>query len=274
MSNLTPPPVPELSGDWIAARRDGLIREIATPQRRHVSRRLALSGAAAIAGAGAATAAVLVAFTGAGASNAFAGWTATPTVPTSGETANALAACTSRLASSGAPRSGGPAHGWQPVLTDTRGPFTAMILQSAGASATCLSGPLFTTTEANAASGGASEHVLSNGTASPGAPPAVSIMGLGGSSSGPIEHATQSRLSTAGGQPYTFVQGQVADGVTSLTLVRSDGSNVQATIADGSFLAWWPGTAEATSAQMASSSGAKTQQLTFTPLPTPPNATP
>ena len=266
MNNLSAPPVPEPSREWIAARRVGLVREIAAPQRRRVSRRLALSGVGALAAVGAATVAVLVAFAGAGASNAFAGWTATPTTPASGQTTSALVQCTSRLASSGGGQSGVPAGGWQPVLTDTRGPFTAMILQSAGATATCLTGPSFTTTEANAAQDGASQHVLSNGSARAGAPPAVSIMGLGGSSSGPIDQASQSQLTTSGGQPYTFVQGQVGVDVTGVTLSLSDGSNVQATVADGSFVAWWPGRADTTSAHVTSSSGVRTQPLTFTPV--------
>lgn len=266
MTNLTTPPVPDLSSEWITARRTQLVREITTPQRQPVSRRLALRGVGALAGVGAATTVALVAIAGTGAANAFAGWTATPTRPASGETASALAQCTSRLAGSGGGQSGVPAGGWQPVLTDTRGPFTSMILQSGAATATCLTGPSFTTTEANATEGGASQHVLSNGSASAGAPPAVSIMGLGGSGSGPIEQASQSQLTTTGGQPYTFVQGQVAADVSGVTLLLSDASNVQATVADGSFVAWWPGRADATSAQVTSASGATTQQLTFTPV--------
>ena len=160
MTNLTTPPVPELSSDWIAARRDHLVREITTPHRQPVSRRLAVRGVGALASVGAATAAALVAFGGTGAANAFAGWTATPTTPASGETATALAQCTSRLASRG--QSGVPAAGWQAVVTDTRGPFTAMILDSDSVTATCLSGPSFTTTQASNAQGGG--QVLSPGS--------------------------------------------------------------------------------------------------------------
>ena len=101
MNNLSTPPVPELRGDWIAARRDHLVREIATPQRRQVPRRLVVSGVGALAALGAATAAALVGFAGAGAPNAFAGWTATPTRSASGETTAALQQCRSRLAGAG-----------------------------------------------------------------------------------------------------------------------------------------------------------------------------
>jgi hypothetical protein len=95
-------------------------------------------------------------------------------------------------------------------------------------------------------------------------------MGLGGIGAGPIGSASQAHLTTSGGQPYTFVQGQVIPGVTGVTLVRPDGSNVQATVADGSFVAWWPGSADATSAQVASAAGVTTQQLTFTAPPVGP----
>lgn len=266
MNDLPVAPVPELSSDWIAARRDRLVREIATaPRRRRVSRRLALSGIGAlgVVGAAAVTLAVLIVVGGSGASNAFAGWTATPTTPGSGETASALAQCRSRLASSGGGQSGVPVDGWEPLLIDTRGPFTAMILRTAGATATCLSGPSFTTTQANATQGGASQHVLSGGSAAAGAPPAVSIMGLGGSSSGPIEQAAQSRLTAGGGEPYTLVEGQVASDVRGVTLVLSDATRVQATVAHGSFVAWWPGRADATSAHVKDASGSATQALTF-----------
>jgi hypothetical protein len=162
------------------------------------------------------------------------------------------------------------------VLTDTRGPFTAMILRSGSASATCFDGPSFTTVAANdTQSGGGSEHVLSAGSATGGAQGSVSVMGFDGcTSGGPLGPATQSHLTMKDGQPYTFVQGQVSAGATGVTLTRSDGSNVQATVGDGAFVVWWPGTADATSAYVVGPSGGTTQQLTFTPAPPPRPAVP
>jgi hypothetical protein len=273
MNDLSAPPVPELSNAWIAFHRGQLVREITRVRRRRVSRRLAFSGIGALAAAGAAAAAIVVVFSGAHASNAFAGWTPTPTRPASGQTANALAQCTSRLANSANGQPTVPAGGWQPVLTDTRGPFTAMILQSGGATATCLTGPSFTTTLANATQGGASQHIMSSGSASPGQPPTISVMGLGHPSSGPISQATQQQATIDGGQPYTFLQGQVQAGVTAVTLILSDNSRVQATVADGSLVAWWPGNTHPTSARATSKTGVATQQLTFTPI-SPPNGPP
>jgi hypothetical protein len=278
MNDLSAPPVPQLSSDWVRAHRNQLLREIAAPQRRQVSRRLALGGIGALAVVGATAAAMVITFVGAGAPNAFAGWRATPTPPASGQTASALTECTSRLAEAAGGQSGIPAGGWQPVLTDTRGPFTAMILQSGSATASCLTGPSFTTTAANAAQGGEShhvlhesQHVLSGGSASA-VPPNVSVMGLNGTSSGPISQASQQQLS-ANGQPYTLLQGQVEPDVTSITLALSDSRHVQATVADGALIAWWPGTATATTAHATSGSSVTTQHLTFTPI-SPPNSPP
>jgi hypothetical protein len=268
MNDFPAPPVPELGSTWIAAHRNRLVREIATPHRRQVSRRFALRGGGALAAVGASTAAVLVVVVGARAPNAFAGWSATPTRPASGQTASALSQCAARVARSTGAQSDMPAGRWQPVLTDTRGPFTAMILRSAGATATCLTGPSFTTTAANAAQAGGSYHVLSVGSATAG-PPEVSVMGLPTPSSGPISQASQTHLTAGGGQPYTLVQGQVQAGVTSATLVLSNGKDVQTTIADRSLVAWWPGSATATSARVANGSAMSTQQLTFTPLAPP-----
>jgi len=274
MNDFSAPPVPELSSTSVAAHRNRLVREIATAHRRHVSRGLALRGVGALAAVGASTAAVLVVFVGSRAPNAFAGWSATPTRPGGGETASALSRCTARAARSRGAQSDMAAERWRPVLTDTRGPFTAMILHGAGATATCLTGPSFTTITANAAQAGGSRHVSSIivGVASPAGRPDVlqmSVMGLSRPSSGPVSQASQMHLTAGGGQPFTLVQGQVQAGVTAATLVLSDGSDVQATVADGSFVAWWPGSAHATAARVTSGSATTTQQLTFTPVPLP-----
>jgi len=281
MNDLSAPPVPELSNASVAAHRNGLVREIATAHRRHVSRGLALRGGGALAAVGVSTAAVLVVFVGSRAPNAFAGWSATPTRPASGQTASALSRCTARAARSRGAQSDMAAERWEPVLTDTRGPFTAMILHGAGATATCLTGPSFTTITANAAQAGGSYHISSIvvGVASPAAGrpdvPQMSVVGLSRPSSGPVSQASQVHLTAGGGQPYTLVQGQTQAGVTSATLVLSDGSDVQATVADGSFVAWWPGNAHTTAAHVTSGSATTTQQLTFTPVPLPkaPSAT-
>jgi hypothetical protein len=252
----------------VSADVEGRLRAIDyRPRSRALDPRLALATGAGLAATGGAVVAIVG--LGAGTSPAFAGWTATPTRPGAEQTASARERCTSQLAGTGGAPSGIPSSGWQPVLTDTRGPFTAMILRSSGASATCFNGPSFTTISANnTQSGGAVSSSRASGEGY--SQSSTSVIGPGGKGIGPIGPVTQEHLVTRGGQPFTFVQGQVGSGATNVTLVRSDGSNVQTTVADGSFVAWWPGSASATSAQIATSAGVATQQLTFTAPPAPP----
>jgi hypothetical protein len=73
-----------------------------------------------------------------------------------------------------------------------------------------------------------------------------------------------------------MVEGRVASGVTGVTLVRDDGQDVVATVADGWLLAWWPGDASAISSQVTTASGTSTEPLqlsTKTP-PAPPGLLP
>ncbi len=76
---------------------------------------LGLSAAAAVAGA--------VVLLGSSAAPAFAGWTSSPTAPAPGQIATARQQCTTGSGT--------------PVLTDTRGPYTASIYADG---ATCLQG--------------------------------------------------------------------------------------------------------------------------------------
>jgi hypothetical protein len=257
----------------VPAHAEAKLRQIDyRPRAGALQPRVALATGAGLAATGGAVVALVG--LGAGTSPAFAGWTATPTPPANGQTTDAQEHCVSQLTGAPGARSNIPTSGWRPVLTDTRGPFTLMILHSGAASATCFDGPSFTTVAANNAQGssGGAEHVLSGSSTGTGAQGSTSVMGLGGNGSGPIGGATQSHLVVSGGQPYTFVQGQVVTGVTDVTLARSDGSDVQATVADGSFAAWWPGGADATSAHVAGATGVTTQQLTFTTPPMGPCA--
>jgi hypothetical protein len=84
----------------------------------------------------------------------------------------------------------------------------------------------------------------------------------GGTASGDLTQVTQSHLSTSDG-PYTLVDGRVASGVTGVTLVLDDGQNVVTTVADGWFVAWWPDSAGATSAQVTSAGGTTTESLAW-----------
>ncbi len=58
-----------------------------------------------------------------------------------------------------------------------------------------------------------------------------------------------------------MVDGPIGAGVTGVTIARSDGSSVQATVKNGWYLAWWPGNEHAMTAQVASASGSSTQSF-------------
>ncbi len=242
-------------------------RALGGPWRRG-ARRLAAVGVG-LAAAGLAL--LILGTSGAGPSRAFAGWAATPTAPASGQTDGALGRCRSRLAvPGGGPASEIPVSGWQPDVTDTRGPFTALVLHSGMASAMCLTGPSFTSSAATIPDSYDQEWRL-NGTAG-GASAPLSLSGLGFSvpGAGPIiTHALQADFTTRGDQPYTLVVGQVTADATRVTLVLSDARTVQATVGDRSFLAWWPGSAGVSSAHVGNAAGASTQQLAVAPLSAP-----
>ena len=188
---------------------------------------LALGGVAALAALAAITLSILE--LGAGTERAFAGWTPAPTPPTSGQISRAKAACKEDMATPTA--TDGP---WQTVLTDTRGPYTIVLLADAKGHANCLIGP------------GLSPH--------------AAIGGVEGSSSGThfVAPAGQIDVSSYGfsrasdEQPYMYVSGRARSGVSALTFVLDDGTRVVASVVRGWFLAWWPGTQRTISAQVRS----------------------
>jgi len=172
---------------------------------------LGLSGAAAVAGA--------VILLGSNAAPAFAGWTRTPTAPVPGQLAAAQQHCT---AGSGTP-----------VLTDTRGPYTASIYSDGS---TCVDG---------------------NG---------IEISSDGGGSATPSVAAGKIQLNGAGesdsdGNALTMVDGPIGAGVTGVTITRSDGTSVEATVKNGWYLAWWPGTERAVIARVATANGTTAQSF-------------
>lgn len=194
----------------------------------------------AVAGmAGAAAAAIWIASLGAGASNAFAGWAPQPTQPSSAQTDQAVASCRQRLAEIPAapgPKIDSSATAADPVLTDTRGPFTVVIFAANDATQSCIDGPSFT--------------ALSGSSGSATTVPA-----------GRIE-LTGVHLTTRDGKPYAIVEGHTGAGVTSTTLVLSDGTRVKASAANGWFAAWWPGSQDVTAAEVAAATGLTTEHFT------------
>jgi hypothetical protein len=192
------------------------------PRTRRLRPRLAIGGLAGAAGAAGAVAAV-ISLT-AGASSAFAGWSATPTLPKPGQLAAASSDCQTQSPIAGLPLE----------LTDTRGPFTFSIYADSQSSASCIKGPSFTAVSGNTSSApinvAAGQILLSS------------------------EHMT-----TRGGDAYSFADGRAGDGVSAVTLVLADGTDVQATVENGWFVAWWPSTSDVKSAQVTTPSGTTTQ---------------
>ncbi len=172
---------------------------------------LGLSCAAAAAGA-----AILL---GSSAAPAFAGWTASPTAPHPGQLAAAAQQCSTGAGT--------------PLLTDTRGPYTASIYADGS---TCVEGNGITISSSRSGDGKAS---VTAGT--------IELNGAGEVDSS--------------GNALTMVDGPIGAGVTGVTIARSDGSSVQATVENGWYLAWWPGTQRAVTAQVASASGNHTQSF-------------
>jgi hypothetical protein len=218
--------------------------------------------------AGAATAGTVLAVVLGGAAPAYAGWSAAPTAPAAAApSSQANQSCLTSLPSND-PAGGQLGSGsWQPVLSDVRGPFTVALFQNAGAYAACFTSSSFTETTqvsadgssaSNAQTASGSVHASGSGGGTAGGMSSVSV---GGTSSGDLQNVVQTHLSTTADGPYTLVDGRVASGVSAVTLVRDDGQNVVATVADGWLIAWWPGGATATSSEVTTASGTSTEAL-------------
>jgi hypothetical protein len=171
-------------------------------------------------GLGGVTAAIVVVLLlGSGAGPAFAGWTRAPSRPAPGQIATVLQQCGSHA----------------PVLTDTRGPYTAVVYAlSNNGVGTCIKG--------------GSLSFSSTGTwGTQGSIPADQIQ----------TNFSVVRSGPSGTQ-FTILDGRVGSAVTAVRFDRSDGIAVQATVAHGWFLAWWPGSASALRTDITTPSGIHT----------------
>jgi hypothetical protein len=167
---------------------------------------------------------------GSSAAPAFAGWQPTPTTPAPGQRAQAQA-CEQEFG--------------RPVLTDSRGPYRASIHADSTISDVCLRG--------NGVSMSSSSI-----SAAPTSIAAGQIQLNGGGTRDAAGHA------------LTLVDGRTGAGVTAVSIKRSDGSTVQASVANGWYLAWWPGTIAATNAEVTTASGMSTVAFPSTPALTAP----
>jgi hypothetical protein len=210
---------------------------------------LAVGGVAAVVGA--VVAASLVGL-GTDTPRAFAGWSATPSAHSDNHVRQVQEACSLRLPTSAGiehaqetasgPKKPWPipriaAGGWHAVVFDIRGPYTMILFTAAHGAAelSCFSG------RQPASFGG------SFATRPPPPVPAghVTIVSSGSTSTPPAE----------GSQHFSEVVGRTGPGVTGVTLTLRNGTRVTASLANGWFLAWWPGTQRGTATNVTTSKG-------------------
>ncbi len=242
MNILETPPVPVLSDFRLSTRQEHLVQEIAGRRRNRRRGGLALGGGALVA-SGVTTALLVVA--GPGTANAFAAWTPAPTTPAPGQVSSAEATCEAGAATPPPDKTAGLATGaTQVLLVDTRGPFTLVSFGTdTQTTLMCVSGPFIS----SSAPANSQMRLI-------GAPPVLPEAG----------QVVVERLlaeSASDGQTYTIAEGSVGPGVTAATLVLSDGSDVVTTTGNGLFVAWWPGSAVATSATVTTATGTTTQPI-------------
>lgn len=245
-----------------------LLERILSSERHHAPRRfrlrisrrrrLVLSAVSACSLAVATAGAIVVFTAGNAPSIAFAGWSAEPTAPATGQVQSAETECqrSSKLTSHTA------------ALTDVRGPYTLLVFAGSVGSL-CVTGPsiqsptgepaivpfnAFLSASSEAGRRAATEHG-EQPTAAPGAtslaPDAIQSVVTGGAAT---------RESTA--KPaFNFDVGQSGSDVSAVTLVLEDGTRVSATISQGWFAAWWPGSSTAQTAEITTTNGTTTQRL-------------
>jgi hypothetical protein len=249
MNDLPAPPVPELSRDTLIARRNRLVAELDARPRWQPSKRLAAAGIGTLGAIGAVTAILAVLLVGGETSSAFAGWTADPTAPLTGQIQAAESSCEH------APSLPSDLTTVSPSLVDTRGPYTLLVYSDDVTSGLCITG--VRGSDEPPGVGG-----LSVTDATPVAPDSIR----------PGEQGQQIAISRTS-SPTTALSwsvGRVGTNVTAVTLVLDDGSSIEATTANGWYAAWWPGGRAAQTADLTTTSGAATQQLaptTSTPVP-------
>lgn len=156
---------------------------------------------------------------------ALADWTARPTSADRAQVTAAESHCAPSIGQVGAAQpaqgekqgptpTGGP---WSPVLVDTRGNLTLTLYSGDGtATMACLASPTL---------------VWLNPVDTSGEPPVTD------NSASLAEVTTRGAASDV----YTIAVGLSGSAVTAVGLQRVDGSEVTATVSNGRFLAWWPG---------------------------------
>ena len=191
-------------------------------------RRVALAAAAVV---GAVSVLLGVGLAGSGPQDAFAGWTAQPTQPMSGQLQAAETACEQsrpELVSS------------SPAVADMRGPTSMLVYLEGDRTTVCATGESAFGTLVTLSAGGSLSPAPGPGAITP--------------------HQLQVRVA-ADGQAFAALDGQAGAGVSAVTFVLDDGTSVQATVANNWFVAWWPENHGVQAAQITTASGTSTRTL-------------
>lgn len=239
---------------------------------RFQRRRLVVVAASAGSIAAATTALVVALTAGSAPSVAFAGWSANPGVPAHAQVQAAEAECRRNVSLTSLTA----------ALADTRGPYT-LLVYAENAGYLCITGPSlqsptgepsivpfgsFLSASMAAGQGATEEHgQASTQTQSR---PAVAAGAISPAATGSATTASASRAT------FSFDVGRAGTSVSAVTLLLANGDRVEATTANGWFVAWWPGSADAQRAELTTTSGVVTQALVppGTPGSTSPEATP
>jgi hypothetical protein len=280
------------------AQRAGDVPEAATSRLVHRAlgrgrhRRARLAIPVGLLGAGGATAALVLSLVGPGVGSAYASWNASPTAPAAGQVPAAADTClaavlagvqTAATQNSTASLFDTTASDWTVDITDVRGAYTLEALSASVGSvsdrASCLadtsgSGSPTVILSAHVSTGGTNpaERSISigfgGGSASSGG--SVAIHGWlsssgGGSNSGVPSGTVQSPFIGSSMASAGFAIGEAATDVTGVTLNLSDGSTVVASVGNGYYAAWWPGSATLASALVTSPSGTTTVNFELPP---------
>ena len=147
---------------------------------------------------------------------AFASWTAVPARPSTADAAEAVHSCDDAVRPGGTP---------SPVLLERRGDLVMVLVADRGRMAVCL------WSKGSRSRGSIAGSVEESGPAPAGRDVDISI-----------ELGTWSQ----GDGAWAAVSGRAGPDVAELVISRDDGGPVTATVQDGRFAAWWPGTGKAT----------------------------
>jgi hypothetical protein len=136
-------------------------------------------------------------------------------------------------------------------------------------------------TTSGSASGNGPTTVVGGGGSGSGAGPVIAGSGptsvsTGGAMVGSTSGSGDSRVRltqlhlVANGADYTAADGSVASDVAKVGLVLGDGTVVDATVSNGWFAAWWPGSQNATSVRITAADGTVTTDAIDGPPPLQP----